>query len=232
MQFDWFFFGYTIALVAMSGFLASILSGTFAKLESLLGFLNIEDETRVTMPFVNHGGMWGDACLMSVVMGLIMPYIHYIPLDMYSLLDGHGLLSLETVERVGKLTINILLMAVSLGFTILAHILWARGMRNDNITGHMWPAHTHKSWHRDMSFAGWAHVGVMTYLLGVVFWYAVYPMPHEVIWGVSVLLTIHVFLGTVQPGWYCSGKLWTWGNFAPPLVATTLIWGVAAAKLH
>src|ERR1035441_3749016 len=188
MKFSFPAFVTTVLLVAASG-VVSLLEGTFTS-------------KRVTMGFINHGGMWGDLIILSVMTGLVYPYF--------------------VRNRLVILSALFLALAV----TILAHIQWANWSRNDGLTGHMFRSHETGIWYAEMSLAGWMHVIVMTVLLSVAFIYAVSSTPLNIVLTVSLLLTVHVFLGTVQPGWYCTGKLWTWRNFGPPLFATGLIWTV------
>jgi hypothetical protein len=160
------------------------------------------------MGFLNHGGMWGDLIIMSVATGLAFPY----------LLRSRGL-------ALSSLVIAVLA-------TIIAHVHWAASMRHDGTTGHMFHTCVSGTWYLDLSRAGWMHVIVMATLLTVALMYAVSPVPVKVVVAVSVLLTAHVCLAMMQPGWYCTGKLWTWLNFAPPLFATGLIWGIAILKVQ
>lgn len=56
--------------------------------------------------------------------------------------------------------------------------------------------------------------------------------PHGVIIpvSVSVLLTAHFIVGSVQPDWYVAKKF-TAGNTIPAAVLTAIIWITAYAKL-
>lgn len=160
------------------------------------------------MGFLNHGGMWGDLIIMSVATGLAFPY----------LLRSRGL-------ALSSLVIAVLA-------TIIAHVHWAASMRHDGTTGHIFHISQSGTWYLDLSRAGWMHVLVMATLLTVALMYAVSPLPVKIVVAVSLLFTAHVFLAMVQPGLYCTGKLWTWQNFAPPLFATGLIWGIALLKVR
>ena len=123
-------------------------------------------------------------------------------------------------------------MFVALTVAIVAHIFWAKGMQSEEVTGHMFPSHKTGKWYLDMSGAGWMHVVVTTMLLAVIFVYAVSPLPKNVIITASLLLTIHVLIAAVQPGWYCTGELWTRKNFDPPLVVAALVWSIAVLKIQ
>lgn len=208
MHFSWLAFAIVVLLVLVSGMCAYADEQFFSQSEGLRR-KSLRKFGPITMGFINHGGMWGDLLLMSVVVGMVTPYVW----------DEHR-------------TLRLILALLALGITILAHVLWAQYFRTAGITGHMWPDHIFRSWWLDMSTSGYLHVAIMTWFLTTIFLYIAYPVSSATVWWVSGLLTVHVFLGTVQPGWYCTRKLWTWGNFAPPLVCTALIWVVAAVKLH
>jgi hypothetical protein len=184
----------TVTAVIISG-VVSFIEGNFTS-------------KNVTMGFVNHGGMWGDLIIMSVVTGLVFPYL--IKNQIYTLSA----------------------LFVALTVAIIAHILWAKGMQSEAVTGHMFPTHKTGKWYLDMSGAGWMHVLVMAMLLAVFFIYAISPLPKNVVITASLLLTIHVFIAAVQPGWYCTRELWTRRNFGPPLVVTALVWSIAALKIQ
>ncbi len=162
----------------------------------------------VTMDFLHHGGMWGDLLILSVVNGYIAPYL------------------------TRDATIIYCLSAVAVILTLVAHWAWVNGMREHHITGHMFPAHVHGMWYKDLSLSGWMHVVTMAFLLGMLLAYIVSPMPRDVVFLTSFLVNIHVVLGTVQPGWYCTGSIFTKGNLVPPAAAIVLIWAIAAVKLH
>jgi hypothetical protein len=183
----------TVAVVIISG-VASFIEGTLTN-------------KKVTMGFLNHGGMWGDLIIMSVVTGLAFPYF----------------------VRSRILVLSSLFIALVV--TIIAHVQWAKSFRHDGITGHMFPTYETGIWYLDISGAGWMHVLLMAMLLMVILMYAVSPLPVNVLVAVSLLLTAHVFLATVQPGWYCTGELWTWRNFGAPLFVTILIWSIAILKI-
>jgi hypothetical protein len=114
--------------------------------------------------------------------------------------------------------------------SIVAHVQWAKWSRSDGVTEHVFRTHQLGIWYRDITLAGWMHVFVMAALLAIVLLYAISPLPIRVVITVSILLTVHVLIGTMQPGWYCTGKLWTWKNFGPPLLSAVLILTIAVLK--
>ena len=193
MKFSFPAFLTIILAVTISG-MASFLEGTFTN-------------KKITMGFLNHGGMWSDLIILSVVTGLVFPY----------LLRNQSCVFLSLI--------------IALIITIIAHIQWAKWMQNDAVTGHIFPTHKTGIWYLDISVSGWFHVVVMTVLLGVLLMYVVSPFPQKVVFVVSLLLTVHIFLGMVQPSWYSAGKLWLWKNFSQPLCVVALIWSVAGVKL-
>ncbi|MCX6927749.1 MAG: hypothetical protein NT154_31740 [Verrucomicrobia bacterium] len=194
MKFSFPAFLVTAATVVVSA-IASLMEGTFTS-------------KKVTMGFVNHGGMWSDLAIMSMVAGLCFPHF------------------------LRNKYLGVLSLCVACITTVIAHVKWAEGFKADGITGHMFPTHHTGVWYRDMSLAGWSHVGVMVLLLAGVIMYAASPTPPGVVVIVSLLLTVHIFIGCVQPGWYCTRKFWTWMNFTPPLCAAGLIWMIALVKIH
>lgn len=160
------------------------------------------------MGFLNHGGMWSDLIILSVATGLAFPYF-----------SKNRLLALA-------------MLLVALVATVIAHAQWAKSFRAEGITGHMFPVHETGKWYLDISKAGWMHVLVMTALLAAIFMSMISPLPEKAVISVSFLFTAHVFLATLQPGWYCTGILWTWKNVGPPLVAAALIWIIAVLKIQ
>ncbi len=191
---------------SFAAFLATIVAVIICGIASLIeGTLT---NKKVTIGFLTHGGMWSDLIVMSIVNGLCFP--HFVK-NKYVIMFS---LSMACI------------------ITVIAHAKWADYFRTNGITGHMFPTHQDGVWYRDISTSGWGHIGVMVLLLASTIMYTVSPTPPGVVFTVSLLLTLHVFVGTVQPGWHCTGKLWTWTNFAPPLVATGLVWTIGALKIY
>ena len=61
MKFSFVSFAVIVLAVVVSGF-ASFVDGTLTS-------------KRVTMGFLNHGGMWGDLIIMSTVAGFVVPHL-------------------------------------------------------------------------------------------------------------------------------------------------------------
>jgi len=193
VEFSYSIFAATVLLVILSGLIA-LLEGTFRNEE-------------VTMGFVNHGGMWGDTCILSTVNGIVFPYL------------SHNFFAVAVI------------LAVSGAVTIFAHAQWGKFSKKDGRTCHMFPYREEGPWYLRISLSGWFHVVTMTLLLAVLLIYTFSSgVPGNVVWWVSILTTVHVFLGTLQPEWYCNRRL-TRQSLIPSLTATGLIWVIAIIKL-
>lgn len=160
----------------------------------------------VTIGFVEHGGMWGDLIIMAAVGGIVFPHL------------------------VKKWSFTLFSIAIALIITVVAHSEWAQMSQREGITGHIFPTHATGLWYHDISIAGWLHVAVMGGLSALIIMYVVSPVPRKIVLIVSILLTAQVFVGTVEPGWFCTGRLWTLKNFMVPMISTVLIWTVALIK--
>ena len=163
---------------------------------------------RVTMGFLNHAGMWCDLIIMPTLAGLIYPYItgNYISVS--------------------------LSFSIALISSVIVHALWWKLMQFERITTHIYPTHSTGRWFSDLSAAGWMHIVVMTFLVCLLTLYAISPMPKYVVFSSSILLTIHVFLACIQPGWYCKGEIISAANLIPPSVLGVIIWVVAIWKIY
>lgn len=159
----------------------------------------------VRMGFASHWGMWSDLVLLPIVVGLILPVINPSPIA-----AGAACAAAGTI-------------------TIVAHKIWADWFRAAAITGHLFRNQSGRLM-RDLSVAGWLHVAVMTGVLAVALLYAVTPCPWRVTWIVSVLLTVHVVVSAVQPGWHCTRVMWSRRNVLPPLSFAAAIWLLALWK--
>ena len=157
------------------------------------------------MGFLHHSGMWGDFFIMSIVVGLVFPYL------------------------VRSKAVVLSSLCIALTVTVLAHILWAKGGPS---TGHMFPTHETGKWYLDISVAGWMHVLVMGALFTVMLIYAVSPLPTKSVVAVSILVTAHLFLGMVPAVWVSTGETWTWRSFGPPVLVAGLVWGIAMLKIQ
>jgi hypothetical protein len=156
------------------------------------------------MGFVNHGGMWGDLVLLPVANAAIVPHVR----------PGWWL-------------------AGALAGSMLASIglhRWWHGGETASVRDHMWPSRGRGHWARDLSPAGWCHVGYVAGELIVIFAYALAPMPGSVVLVVTLLLTLHVPIGLLQPAWFATGRVMRW-NVQTVVVALAVVWAIAAAKI-
>ncbi len=187
---------------------ACVATIVFVAMQAFISFVEgtFAKNRWITMGFINHGGMWGDLLLLPVVNGFLWPYL--------------------TIK--GELLPISVMMFVNCVITVLIHWKWADWLRESETRGHMFNANSVTSF----TLAGWLHVFYMTIQLTLLMLYVLSVIPPQVVWIISSVLTAHVFLGTVQPGWYCTGKVWTMGNIIPPTVCTALIWLIGVLKLR
>jgi hypothetical protein len=99
-------------------------------------------------------------------------------------------------------------------------------------TDFVFPEHSTGVWYNDMSVSGYLHLVYMSLELTLIFAYSVVSMPVPRILWVSGLLTIHVILGQVQPGWYSSGTIWNARTMVPTFTTVLLIWLIGLYKLR
>src|SRR3989338_5270614 len=123
----------TVILVAISGLL-SFTEGTFSG-------------GNVTMGFVQHGGMWGDLLILSVVNGFVFPHL------------THNFFAVASA------------LAVSTAVTIAAHAWWAKLAKSSGATNHIFPYRQYGVWYYEISMSGWFHIFTMTLLLTVLLLY-------------------------------------------------------------
>lgn len=155
------------------------------------------------MGFADHGGMWSDLALLSMANAAIVP--HLTP---------------------GWWIAGALLASALASIWVHAHWYSPGGA-----TDHMWPAHQHGRWWRDLSWAGWAHVGYVTAELTLLAGFALHAFPGDVVVFVVAIFTVHVPVGLLQPRWFVSGHIATVQE--QPLLAPLLLalWAVALVKL-
>ena len=179
---------------------AVVLSGAVAWLEG-----NWVRRSGLSMGFANHGGMWGDLLLLPIANAVVAPYL--------------------TIG--GWLPIAFGLSAAA---AVLVHIHWYRGHKTVHAAEHMWPSRRRRSWHGDLSWAGWLHVlyvaGELTLLAG--FLGHASPVPVAVV--VCAIFTVHVPLGLLQPRWYVTGRLVSLREQPLLLPCLSALWLVTALK--
>jgi hypothetical protein len=156
------------------------------------------------MGFADHGGMWGDLLLLPVANAVAVPWIE----------PGWWL--------VGP-------FALATIVSVVLHVWWHGGTRH-GVRDHMWPSRPSGRWAADLSLAGWCHVVYVAGELGLLLAWALSPAPRDVVWAVTIILSLHAPLGMLQPAWFATGRLLA---VSVRLVALALgtAWVVAAAKL-
>jgi hypothetical protein len=187
---------------------AVVMSGAIAWAEG-----NWTRRPGLAMGFVNHGGMWGDLVLLSMANAAIVPHLTL----------GWWVAAALLVTTVAS---------------VWVHRHWyGRGSAKvlDSAVAdggdHMWPSAARRSWWRDLSWSGWAHVmyviGELTLLIGFV----LHALPDDVVMFVATIFTIHVPLGLLQPRWYRSGHIATVQE--QPLLAPLLLalWTMTMIKM-
>lgn len=158
---------------------------------------------QLQLGFATHGGMWGDALVLPVANALVVPWI------------GPGLW-----------------LAGPLMFGVLASVvihMWWHGGHHEGVRDHVWPARPTGRWHTDLSRSGWCHVVYVAIEVALLMAYAVVPMPAAVVWAVTVMLTVHVLLGVLQPSWVATGRLVREDIWLAAL-SVAAVWIVGAVK--
>ena len=163
------------------------------------------------MGFVNHGGMWGDLLILPIAAASIIPRLD---------------------ARARSATLLLSLFAVAVGLSLFAHAQWSAMGAILQTTDHVFPTHASGLWYRDISVAGWMHVAYMALQLAVFLGYIAVPMPREVILLVSGLLSVHLVIGQIEPGWYSTGEIWVARNVIPTGMCLVITWSVAVLKLR
>jgi hypothetical protein len=166
----------------------------------------------VTMGFVEHGGMWGDFIILPIVNGLIVPCFPR-----------------PTVKRC---LVSSGLAALAILATGFAHAQWDAMGRAAATTDFVFPRHNADVWYQDLSLSGYLHLAYMSVELALVLGYAVMPMSVRRVLLISGLLTVHLIVGQVQPGWYSTGVIWTARTIVPTLATVLLTWLVALYKIR
>jgi hypothetical protein len=156
--------------------------------------------------------MWGDLLILPWVNGLIVPYLPRL-----------------TGKRV---LVASWLLAFATAVTLIAHEQWAAAGKALGTTDFIFPSHAAGMWHEDLSVSGYLHIIYMSVELAIIFAYIVVRIPVRTIYWTSALLTVHVVLGQVQPGWYSTGTIWNVGTLAPTLFAVLMLWIVALFKIR
>jgi hypothetical protein len=159
---------------------AVLISGFLAWLQG-----DLRKGPHLDMGFANHGGMWGDLLLLPLANALIVPHLVAGPWI-------GGALILCSV------------------LSVWVHIHWYRGdSLKQHSREHMWPSRPHRSWWKDLSPAGWAHVAYVAGELSLLLGFLLFPMPETTVVLVAVIFSLHLPLGLLQPRWFVTGEIAT-----------------------
>ena len=167
----------------------------------------------VTMGFVEHGGMWGDFYYFAHCEWTDCS----LPSPAYD----------ETLRGIIWL---ISLRCHRDPFRSRTMGRHGAGGRHEQISS--FPGTAPASWYGDMSLSGFLHLAYMSVELTLVLGYAVMPMPVKRVLLISGLLTVHLIVGQVQPGWYSTGTIWTARTIVPTLATVLLTWLIALYKMR
>lgn len=161
---------------------------------------------------MNHGGMWGDLIILPVVNGLIVPHLPRL--------------------NSRRLAVGVALGACAVFAAAVAHQQWAAMGKAAGTTDFVFPNHQTGMWYRDMSTSGYLHLGYMSAELTLVLAYTFTPIPPRSVVLVSSLLTVHLIIGQVQPGWFTTGTIWNARTVIPTAASVLLTWLVGVYKIR
>ncbi|MCA1583820.1 MAG: hypothetical protein LC791_03260, partial [Acidobacteria bacterium] len=148
--------------------------------------------------------MWGDLLLLPVLNALIVPHVA---------IGAH-------------LAVPFVLAAA---ISLWLHAGW-HGNHATAVRDHMWPIRRHGRWFRDLSLAGWLHVAYVIAELGLITAWAFSPVPDAVGLLVALLLSVHVPIGLLQPGWFATGHRPV--DATPLLICSlALLWAIVLIKM-
>jgi hypothetical protein len=168
---------------------------------------NLTKRAGLDMGFANHGGMWGDLLLLPIANAAIVPHLR------------------SGVWVVASLIVCSILSA-------WVHVHWYRDEKaTAHRQEHMWPSRQYRSWWRDLSWAGWAHVAYVAVELSILIGCALFPMPAVVIAVVAVVLSLHVPLGLLQPRWFLTGEIATARKQPLLIPCLAAVWVAALVKI-
>lgn len=174
----------------------------------------------LAMGFANHGGMWSDLVLLSMANAVIVPHLSV----------GWWLAPALLVATIASLWVHVYWYSPRRRLEEMPLPAGSSHLLRDG-GDHMWPWHTHGTWARDLSWAGWAHVlyviGELTLLIG----FLLHPVPAAAVVLVTAIFTIHVPIGLLQPRWFRTGHIATVQE--QPLLAPLLLalWMLTFVKL-
>ena len=191
LEWSWPAWVISVAAVAASGLVAA-LEGNWKRRRSL------------DVGFGAHGGMWGDALLLSAVNAIAVPWIAPGPWLAWALAAG-------------------------LAATVALHAWW-HGGHGVGLREHMWPARPTGRWFADLSWAGWCHVAYVAFEVALLAAYAASPMPATSVLAISLLLSAHVPVGVLLPPWSGARRVYR-EDVWQMVLAIGVVWAIAAAKM-
>jgi hypothetical protein len=204
---------------------AVVLSGAIAWAEG-----NWARRPGLAMGFTDHGGMWSDLVLLSMANAVIVPHLSIGPWLLWALAASTG--ASLWVHRHWYTPRQRDDDGTSAALPPAGHTVAAPEKSHASHGGdHIWPNRTRGSWWRDLSWSGWAHVGYVIAELTLLAGFLVHPIPAAVVILITVIFTIHVPIGLLQPRWFRTGHIATVQE--QPLLAPLLLalWTVTYVKL-
>jgi hypothetical protein len=164
------------------------------------------------MGFLQHGGMWSDLLLLPIANGAIVPYLPAL-----------------TRRRIAFV---LAILAASALLTIRMHVFWMDVGWDQRSSGFMFTQDRAAIWSRGMVPAGWLHLAYMTLEVTLLSVYALCPMPRWVTVTVTTVLTLHIPVAIIQPGWYTGGRLLSSAVVVPAAAVALMTLSSAAVKLR
>lgn len=135
------------------------------------GRWNHEQLGNKSIPYLNHGGMWADLIILTIVAGYIDPYKY-----------------VWTQDQI------LTCLSISLAISIIAHIIWSK---HQTIPGHI--IEPSKKGLLKMPWGGWYHLVYMTIALATVLLFYIYtpeaPKHHVSVWLSAFVIPTTIFVG-------------------------------------
>jgi len=202
-------------MINFNGFITAVCTAIYVIASGVVswteGTLNSQGQRNI-MGFLQHGGMWGDLILLSLVNALVV----------------------SRLPRLDRRFVLILAMAACLSvfITLVMHILWMTQIHQSHNLTHMFYQKDFGVWYKNISNAGWMHIVFMSAELTLLAVYTFFVMPVKTIYMVSLLLILHVVVGTALPGWYFNRIIWSQSHMIPSLGLIAVICFTAIFKLQ
>ena len=168
----------------------------------------IEGGNSTRLPFLKHGGNWGDLLLLSFVNGLIA---------------NHAFKYLYSTPQ----TAMVIVIASCIA-SLVMHWIW---FKTQNITSWMW-VNPENGWFGGLSTAGGMHLVLMWFEIMVLTSYALAtPMPESTIYSVAWLLTIFFPLAILGPCWVINHKVIDLQGGVALIATLILTWDISLVKV-